>query len=470
MCYNCGVKSKSLSEISYVAAVAVAGIAGVCATAGFFAPRNAYASAYRETRYPEIFTEYVNDNLDGFTDFATDGKSYAFADRNGIIVVKDETRTPYDVKNVSAIDCYDGKYYYKVGSNSYSLSTLETADYAFSSDYSRAILSDGSDYIIHTDGKAYFRAFGELTYEPIENSSACKKLKVYANIAYAFLEGEANDNGNTVTVKKLSGVSCTDVNPSYIEFKGTKHVSLGDVKTSLKTFNTQKPEFVTLNAGSYYTEIDINNLAGEEFDAKETYKCGDMGALYPSEVMLSLAETGNAKVFTDGEKCYIALSKNLKTDDYATEGGITEAEFTRAYVTAPDRIFSSPYLSDSTALCEIGAGDEVRVLGKVSAQNVRLQFYKVETGEGANKVTGYMLGGLLQPASDGEGEHPDDKNFGIVSDPDYSQDDLIKIVVLLLVVIALVLIGLAYVTYVLTSKKRGKYKKVDPIETDEDKK
>ena len=461
MCYNFRVKSKALFTISLCACMAIG------AAAAFGSSSFSGAATSSTTHYPEIFTEYVNDNLDGLVDFATNGRSYAFADKNGIVVVENQERVQYNIKNVSALDNYNGAYCYKQGSNSYSLPSSELVDYEFSTDYSRAILADGSDYIIHTDGKGYYRAYGELSYSPLEDDNVCTKLKVYNNIAYAIIS-----SSDKTTVKKLSGTTCTDINPSYIDFRGVEQVSLGTIKSSLVTYNLDKIHFVTLDDGSYYTQINVDNLSGEYFDAKRanTYRCGDEGAISSDETVLVLGESGNAKVFAYGNNCYIALSKNLKTDEYAEATGVEETDITNAYVTAPDWIYASPSLHASTRAVKLAAGDAVKVTGKVSTKVVGLEFYKVEFGEEDEKATGYVLSELLIPYIEGETEHPDENNFGIIKDPHYTEDDLAKIVVLLLIVIALVLIGLAYITYVLTSKKYRAFKKSGDKFDEDDKK
>ena len=463
MCYNFRVKSKALFTISLCAAFAAAGAAILSGTT------TASAATAPSTHYPTNLTGYVNDNLEGFVDFATDGDSFAFADRNGITVVENGERTKYDIKNVSALDYYDSTYYYKLGPACYSLSTLEQSDNdKFLTDYSYARLNDGSQYKIHTDAKCYYLAENELNFRPIEISDECTKLKVYNNIAYAFIK---SSESSKITVKKLDGTTCEDVNPSYIDFTDVEKVALGTIKSSLGSYNLDKLHFAKLEYGKYYSEININNVSGEYFDAdrNKTYRCGDEGAISADEIMLVLGESGSdTTVFTHGGKCYIAYSEHLKTDDYTEQTSVEEAEFTNAYVNAPDWIYSSPYLCGATKAVKLTAGDAVRVTGKISTEIIGLQFYKVEFGEEDEKATGYVLSGLLKPYTADDTEHPDDKNFGVINDPYYSEDDLVKIVVLLLIVIALVLIGLTYITYVLTSKKRKALKQAESEKTDAD--
>ena len=474
MCYNFRVKSKALFTISLCAALTAAGVAT-------FGGTLSASAATSTTDYPEIFTDYVNDNLVGLVDFATDGSTFAFADRNGIVVVDNGERTQYEISNVTALDCDDGTYYYKRGANSYSLLTSELADYEFSSDYSRAILSDRSDYIIHTDGKCYYHAYGELSYSPLdgnESDKTCSKLKVYNDVAYALLEtDEPNGYGNDFTVKKLHGKTCEDVNPSYIDFKEVEKVALGTIKSSLLNYNLEKPHFAKLDYASYYTQINIHNLSGDYFDIGEnakngvtddkakkeyTFKCGYDGVITSDTVVLILGESGNAKVFTYNDSCYIALSKNL-TEVSSEQPGLEETNY-NAYLNAPDWLYSSPYICDATKAVELTAGDSVKVTGKVTSKVGGRQFYQVQFYDGDEQITGYVLEGFLNGYA--ETEHPDDKNFGVIDDPRYSDDDLVKIVVLLLIVIALVLIGLTYITYVLTSKKRKALKQAEN-QTDE---
>lgn len=470
MCYNFGVKSKALLTISLCAVLAAAG--GVAYKGTSFA-----SAATLTTDYPDIFIDCVNDNLVGLVDFATDGESFAFADKNGIVVVGNGERTLYEISNVNALDCKDGAYYYRRGTTSYSLATSELSDYEFSLDYKFARLSDGSEYIIHTDDKCYFRAYGELSYSSLdgdESDKACYKLKVYDNVAYALLK---SDTPSEYTVKKLDGRTCDDVNPSYIDFKGVEKVALGTIKNSLLKYNLDKPHFAKLSFDSYYTQINIYNLSGDYFDIGEnnksgtndgqskkeyTFKCGEDGAIGSDAVVLILGESGNAKVFTYNENCYIALSTNL-TEVNSEQTGLEEKDF-NAYLNAPDWLYSSPYICDATKAVELTAGDSVKVTGKVTSKIGGRQFYQVQFYDGDEQVTGYVLENFLNSYS--EAEHPDDKNFGVIDDPHYSDDDLVKIVVLLLIVIALVLIGLTYITYVLTSKKRRALKQAEG-QTDE---
>ncbi|MCH5148886.1 MAG: hypothetical protein J1G05_05985 [Clostridiales bacterium] len=464
------MKSKALLTISLCAAVAVAGSAAYKG-----AP---FASAATlTTDYPDIFIDCVNDNLVGLVDFATDGESFAFADKNGITVVDNGERTLYEISNVNALDCRDGVYYYRRGTTSYSLATSELSDYEFSSEYKFARLSDGSEYkIFDDDGKCSYLAVGERTFVTIENDNLCYAIKVYNDVAYALLESDApNGYGNTVTVKKLDGKMCADVNPSYIDFKAVEKVALGTIKSSLLEYNLDKPHFAKLGFGSYYTQINIYNLSGDYFDIGEndkngenggqskkeyTFKCGEDGAISSDAVVLVLGESGNAKVFTYNDNCYIALSDDLSDDE---QPSLEEADF-NAYLNAPDWLYSSPYVCDATKAVELTAGDSVKVTGKVTFKIGGRQFYQVQFYEGDEQVTGYVLENFLNSYS--ETEHPDDKNFGVIDDPRYSDDDLVKIVVLLLIVIALVLIGLTYITYVLTSKKRKALKQAEN-QTDE---
>ena len=462
MCYNFGVKSKALVTISLCAVIAAAGGAA-------FKGNSVASAATLTTDYPDIFLDCVNENLVGLVDFATDGESFAFADKNGIVVVDNGERTLYAISNVSALDCKDGTYYYRRGTTSYSLENSELSDYEFPVDYKFARLSDGSEYIIHTDDKCYYRSYGELSYSPLDGNDGtqtCTKLKVYGGVAYALLgTDEPNGYGNSVTVRKLEGKTCEDVNPSYIDFKEVEKVALGTIKSSLLKYNLDKPHFAKLNFDSYYTQINIYNLSGDYFDIGEngkagendekskkeyTFKCGEDGTISSDAVVLVLGESGNAKVFTYNENCYIALSKNL-TELSDEQPGLEATDF-NAYLNAPDWLYSSPYICDATKAIELTAGDSVKVTGKVTSKIGGRQFYLVQFYNGDEQVTGYVLESFLNGYS--ESEHPDDKNFGIIEDPKYDDDDLVKIVVLLLIVIALVLIGLTYITYVLTSKKR----------------
>lgn len=474
MCYNFCVKRKSLFTISLCVAFATAG------TAAFGAPFVA-AAATSATDYPDIFIETVNANLDGLKDFATDGKSYAFADDTGITVVENGERTQYDISKVDALHCEDGVYYYKSKGNTYSLPSdgegkPELSVFNnFPADYMSAVLDNGNYEII--ENKCCYHAKGTYSYDPIDNENYCAKLKVYNDVAYALIESDkANDNGNTLTVKKLDGTKSYDINPTYIDFKGVMGIELGTIKSSLLNYNLSAPHFAKLESGSYYTQIDIENLSGKYFklgdngsaeestaEIKEklyyTFKCGDEDAISSDTTLLVLGESGNATVFTYEDKCYIALTQKLSPEEVSLENTAFNA-----LINAPDWIYSSPYPCTATKAVELTALDTVRVTGKVATTISGRQFYHVQFYKGDEQVTGYVLENFLSSYS--ESEHPDDKNFGTIVDPEYSEDDLVKIVVLLLIVIVLVLIGLTYITYVLTSKKRKALKQAEG-QTDE---
>ena len=468
------MKRKSLFTISLCTLAVTAGVA-------LFGAPSVASAATSSTKYPNIFTETVNDNFDGLKDFATDGNSYAFADSNGITVVKNGERTQYEVSKVEALDCKDGVYYYKSKDSTYSLPAdgegspeLSLFNDFYKNDSHVQIYDGGKvlcEYKIHIDGKCYYLAENALNFEPIENSNTCTKLKVYNNTVYALIETDTlNDNGNNLTVKKLGGKADEDINPTYIDFKGVMGIELGTIKSSLLNYNLSSPHFSKLESGSYYTQIDIENLSGKYFklgdngSAEEstaeikdklyyTFKCGDEDAISPDTELLVLGESGNATVFTYDDKCYITLK--LTTED---DIGLEPAEY-NALINAPDWIYSSPYPCNATKTVELTAHDTVKVTGKVESKISGRQFYQVQFYKGDDQVTGYVLESFL--SSYPETEHPDDKNFGTIVDPEYSDDDLVKIVVLLLIVIVLVLIGLTYITYILTSKKRKAAKQAE---------
>lgn len=404
-------------------------------------------AASAKTHYPEVFTGNINDEMPAITDFATDGETFVFADRSCIMKVSGGERIRYDVRAVSALDFSGGKFYYRVGTQAYTLGDDEAVEYTFRTDFPSP--PDGDYKILESEGvgSVYYCAKSALNFEKIAGADGVTRLKVYKNTVYA-LKADG--------VYKLNGLNAPEsVNPSYTDFSDTQTVSVGTAVDDLKSYNLTSPHMAMLERGAYFTEIVLNNLLGAEyFTVGETYT--DADGIFPyDDAVLILCETGNAAIFTYGGKNYVTLSQNCVQLDSA----LSTVAFTQAIVSAENCAYAAPYVGDALKSFNLKAGEVVKVIGMAGKNSaVNDEFYLVEHTSASGKTeVGYMLTDMvIGYFGDESPSSPDDKNYQQVADPEYSDKDLVKVVILVIVIILLVLIALGYLVYVATGKKNNK--------------
>lgn len=410
----------------------------------------AFAETGAQTVYPEsTFIQHANDGLSGISDYAANGNIYAFADGNNVTVIESENRTVYEIgSQVTALDCSDGKFYYKDGEGkTFSLPDKAAAEYTFQQ-FGGLVSTDDGEYKL-LDGKINYCPKTSAQYEEIISDETFSNLKKYDGVAYA-VGGDK--------LYKLIKTGLEHVNPSYTDFSGTSQIKIGNTADKLKGCNLDKPHFVTLKGGAYVTSLNLEDLSGEYFKTGKTYKVGASEAPAAGKEALLLCRTGDndkVSIVSLGGVCYMMLSENA--EEVEKPGAMTSDNATATVSIAESYAYSSPYMCKGTMLFAMKPGDTVKVLGKVlktTSSELVHDFYKIEyTNENGETLTGYVPFGYISQFNYSEDEP------SRTEDPGYSQGDQVKTVILVLVIIALVLIAVGYLTYVSTSdksKKRGK--------------
>ncbi|MBD5632304.1 MAG: hypothetical protein HDP34_03660 [Clostridia bacterium] len=412
----------------------------------------AFADTGAQTVYPEsTFIQHANDGLSGISDYAANGGIYAFADGNSITVIESENRTVYEIGSlVTALDCSDGKFYYKDGTGTTFSLPDKTAvqNYTFQ-EYDELVSTDDGEYKL-LDGKINYCPKASAQYEEIASDETFSKLKKYDGVAYA-VGGDK--------LYKLLKTELEHVNPSYTDFSKTSQIIIGNTVDKLKGCNLDKPHFVSLKGGAYITSLNLDDLSGEYFRVGKTYKIGASDAPAAGKEALLLCKTGandEVSIVTLGGVCYMMLTENAPEVE-KPEAMVPTDNTTATVSIAESFAYSSPYVCNGTKLFALKSGETVKVLGKVlkttSSELVR-DFYKIEyTDENGETVTGYVPFGYIS-----EFNYSEDEPFK-TEDPDYTQSDAVKTVILVLVIVALVLIAVGYLTYVTTSDKTKKRNK-----------
>ncbi len=434
MCYNFFVKMTEYFKIKYLIAALSAAIIFVGALSS---GSQAFADAGDVTEYPEIFTESVYDNIGQITDYAVSSASAAIADGNKVIIISNDEKFEYDFGyNVRAVDCAenDGEVIYycrDAGGKTYSLPDKTETEHDFTVEDT---VPTGKFTYYTYEGIIYSLELPTTTTK----LEGCSLLKEYNGRAYVVKNNK---------IHALNGTQTEVVNLNYTDFKSAGNIAVGDSLTRLRTFGSA--QFVMLAAGAYKTEVDLNDFSGRYF------KTGKTSSATEGETALLLCTTGNASLVINGSQCYITLTKNTEP---VTREAEAEPEFTSATVCVPyDFVYASPSLVDGAKIRRIEWGEQVKPLAKLSAEHspeLTCDFYKIEFKDDSGiSQTGYIPCTFLT-------EHKtDDVVPDEITDPNRSEDDLTKTVMITVMVIALVLIALGYLVYVGTSGKNKKSKK-----------
>ncbi len=395
-----------------------------------------------QTLYPENFEALT------LTDYAVCGDKYALAADNKISVFDGNDKPQYfeAAESVTALDCENGIFYYALADGVYSLPDMQKTDRVAPQVQTTVFVSPYTYSLIEGNVAIYSAETGE---QKIYGSYS--SLKVFDGIVYALESNTLKKINPDATVQTITG--------EIANFSQTESIKIGSSVEVLKKYSLSAPLFTALTDGEYITEVNLEDLNGENFIVGKTFRVGENEDFPAGKPAMLLARTGNADIILlNGNKTYIKLSKS--EPQAAT---FAEAPFENATVSiVNDYAYSAPYVAECTKLFKINWGDKVKVTGKVvsdSAQGVLYDFYRVvkldESGnaqkdDGGNEICGYVLAQFLtaSPVSDG-GEH-------VTPDPAYTTDDSVKTVVLILVIVALVLIAAGYITYVLTSGRRKK--------------
>lgn len=438
MWYNCFVKKKLLLTTSLCALI-LGGSLGATFT----------ANAEAMDSYPSDFTRTVT--FTELKDYAVNGEEYIFLDGQDLYKLGGGSYEKVDCgeKTVTAVG-WKGEFFYSADGGNFTLNG-ETTDITAEQ---RTSFTLNNYYYYVKEGAV--KVLDERTDE-VTSLDGFDNLKNYGNKAFAVKEN---------AVYEIDGVTPISCRLEYSDFSDTLNIAVGDTADKLNTYNIETPHFVKLKSGAYLTEIDAESL-GETFTAGKTVKVGEE---VTAQSALLLCKTGNSDgisivMIADGAKSKCYMMRTDSTTEVTRTALSTELDKNRATVTiSKGYMYSSPYVCGITQLAEINAGELFEIVGIAKKQtNPELvrDFYLVKTAEGQ---TGYVPLEYVSLFTYVE------KDPAQTVDPDYSEEDEVKSVVLIIIVIALVLIALGYMVFVGTSKKKDDKKKSDDKSTDKKKK
>ena len=386
------------------------------------------------TRYPEDSDFIKSLTFDALTDYAVEGERYAFAENSTVTVYEGGNIEKITFENaVTALDCAEGVFYCSDGESVYSLPDKEKSDYVIKEPEKE--LSNG-DYHYRLTGTmlqiAKFSAEG-VTGDTIKGEFS--KLKLYGTSVYAMKDG---------SVCEFTGETYSVIALEYYDYTVTQQIIVGNAPAAL--INYESLRFVTVTEGAHMTEADLTQIDGDYFvtGETETAKSGITALL--------LCYTGNSAIIAIGDKSYIVHESNVQA---ANVQCTSEAEFDNATITG-NNIYSSPYVIIETPAMSNATGTIVEVVGKLEYEGVLGSvFYEVRySARNGSVKTGYVADGLLT-----EYIIEDNKPPTTVPDPEYTESNNTKTILLVLAVVILVLAAVAYLAHVgMKGNKKSKKK------------
>lgn len=432
VCYNLAVKKFAILTTTLLAAV-------LTATGGV---AFAEETAHNDTHYPESFTRKLE--FTALADYAVGNGAYAFAEGNVVKVVENRTLTQYSFDfNVTALDFADGVFYYRDGNNAvYSLPDSTPSSHEFKTDIN--IISGNYHYFINDYGVNIVDT-NKPANEPGVTLADYSNLKQFDDNVYAVCDN---------ALYTLNGVLTTKITLEYIDYSSAQEIYVGDTAAELRNDRNDIVKIATIRSSTadglpvYMTEIDLSELS-EKFSVGATLCVGDENAPAGGEKALLLCETGNSYIIAIGSTAYIIAN----TGADITNSTLSTPSYNSATLSVGGSAYAyySPYINTNTQASLLTTGKNVTVLGmadKTAFPFLAYNFYVISYTEGEQTVTGYVPEGYLSEFTFIEREPQTTK------DPDYSEDDLVKTVVLILIVIVLVMIALGYLIFVATSSKR----------------
>ncbi len=418
--------------------------------------------------YPVSFTREVA--FEDLQDYAVSEGKYAFLENNVIYEYVGDKPVKYtDERTVTAIYYKDGKLCYGNESGVYNYETNEPVEISLPTSFDignyHYYVNSATQTVCVLNTSA---AEGE---EAVTALAEYTLLKEYGNKAYAVKDSD---------LYEIKGVIPEKLTLTYLDYSDTERILRGDSAEILKT-SSAKPQFVALTNGAFMTEVEIDDRESDFFKTGDTVKAGkDVSATSA----LLLAKTGDndeiALVMiaseTDGEStCYLMNSANVRLLNREPITHIPDDKTAVATVTiASGYVYAAPYVCASTHIAgeteiTIQSGDKLEVLGEVTKEDnpelVR-SFYKVRLeGEDKTEYVGYVPTGYVSHYTFIE------KDPIETPDPDYTEENMIRQVVLVIVVVILVLAAAVYMVYTSTSGKKKNKKKIkkDKSGADDDK-
>ncbi|MCD7728843.1 MAG: hypothetical protein LUI60_02895 [Clostridia bacterium] len=415
-----------------------------------------FTAAYAEeqaTSYPDLAS-----NL-SFTSLSTyavneDMTSFAFAEGNYIYLF--DVTTAFGNTYSGTLE-NNGAYLY------YYEHTANISDIAFSGD--NIVFTDGSASYKISDGKAAscdYTDYGTTSWITLSDSLALNVTGGSMNIYEGSNSVTLNDaaysslkqiNGNiyvvrdntlcVVTGSTYSEITVTPLTFEYVDLTQGAEISVGDAASVLTALHTEAA-YVTLPAGTYVTNTDLTDLGGEYFAVGD----GGTYALTADTAMLYLGTTsGGVDILACGSEVYLTAGGNTVT-------AIVAESYTaaNAYMNTSSKVYSMPYMAEATAIDSIERETVVTVNGIYTSDLLQCSFaYITYTDGNGNSITGYVASNFITEyyfaAEDGEYEEAEYTD-------EYSEDNVILTVCLILVIVVLIIAGVAYIAYSSATDKR----------------
>ncbi len=406
------------------------------------------------TVYPDNFMRPLEFE-GGLTDYAVYGDTYAFAYNGQLAVLNgngNNERLP-DIKPVSSITELDysaeGKLYVCFADGYCVYPDLENK-----LPLSQITVQGTKQWSVSIGSATYAlnNAVGSIQYQTqsgFEQVTAdgagdgkFSILKKYGNTAYTVMNN---------SLYRLDGAKAVKVDPTYYAYIDlTKAIPTGTAAQALKAQSQITMGWI--EKGMYYTEISLQNGLGATFNVPDPATATRLSEdrLYS----MVLAESGNAYIVALGDKCYLTAKSSVNLE--AESPILTAPDVSTAYAIEKTGVYSRPYISEATKLCDLesGSAHAVSVLGQCEFADK--EFYKVEYTVNGEKVTGYTAKGLMTgyafPAED-EALHPDG------GDKEFVYDTNVVTVALAVAIVALVIIAILYVAAASAKRNKGRKKK-----------
>lgn len=403
----------------------------------------AYA-AESDTIYPSDEDFIKTLEFGALSDYAVCDGVFAFAEEQKVSVINDGNLTEYEFEaKVTAVDCAEGTFYCAVGDTVYSLPYAEGQDAAehVMPEPETMIKLGKFIYLLEDTTLKVVDTINDKVHKDYEGEF--KNLKQFGDSVYAMSEN---------AVWTFNGAESEKLVFKYADYTSTQSIAVGQAATALKAYS--EPEIVTVKTGAFMTETDLTSVPEKYFVTGETVTAKE------NTTAILLCTTGNAAVIAIGMDCYVLLSSNVELTE---ESCYSAPDYEYAKITAAgDRIYSSPYVSEGTAIMTGAAGLIVKVLHKVEHAVLDTAFFEVEfTARDGTTAKGYINGKFLIKV-----DHvaEDDKKPGTVTDPDYTEESNTKTILIVFAVVILVLAAVGYLAFTATSDKRKnkKEKKAQP--------
>ncbi|MDE7083178.1 MAG: hypothetical protein K2O89_05725 [Clostridia bacterium] len=397
--------------------------------------------------YPKDFETVPT--FENLTDYAAGGGKYLFLENNEIYEYGNERVTTYknSRKNITNLYFEGEEFYYRTDDNCfYALANFNETENPEIEDFVSTTKTDyitfGNYLYYYNNSSGALKALNTDTdeTEPLDD---CTNIKEYGNTVYAV----RTTNGNKRVLCTLNGTEKTDVKVKNFDL--TEEIAVGNAYNALTSSVTKDLQFISLTNGAYMTEVKLDTLSKNSsvFTVGDTVKVNTADT--PTALLLYTETDGDEgiSIIAANGKSYLIHPRNTKLDTvYLPDDLNTVGTATAGY------IYSSPFESVGTRITALPSRS-VTILKQIRRSDypeLDGDFYLVEYEDGETTVRGYVRFGLISTFTFNEDPPVS------TPDPDATQEDLIKPVVLVLIVLLLIAIAAGYLIYVGTSDKRKK--------------